>query len=308
MAEAVRQALGGRPGPVLLALPEDLLDEIAPDPWRGRASAGRRPASDGGGDPEVLHLLAGAERPVILAGAGVLRARTSTDLVNLAELLHVPVIAAWRHGDVIPNEHPLYLGMAGFGAPPEVRARLEAADAILVLGSRLSESTSFGYTDAGARDALDPRRYRSTPARRSAAGGAADRIRRPDVPEGGQRDPDEPRRPRCRALDTGREQAADRSAWQAGTVVDATPWDGPGVHPGRVVTALREALPDDAILTTDAGNFGGWAGRGFRFRRPGRSLARHPAPWAMASRPRSPRPSSIGTGWSSPWSATAAWG
>src|SRR5918994_5442836 len=47
------------------------------------------------------------------------------------------------------------------------------------------------------------------------------------------------------------------------------PWDGPGVHPGRIVAALRRVLPDDAILTTDAGNFAGWAGRGFRFRRPG---------------------------------------
>ena len=67
----------------------------------------------------------------------------------------------------------------------------------------------------------------------------------------------------------GANNAADRAAWEAATVVDATPWDGPGVHPGRVVATLRDVLPDDAILTTDAGNFAGWAGRGFRFRRPG---------------------------------------
>ena len=58
------------------------------------------------------------ERPVILAGGGVLRARTSTELTRFAELLQVPVIAAWRRADVISNDHPLYLGMAGFGAPP----------------------------------------------------------------------------------------------------------------------------------------------------------------------------------------------
>ena len=56
------------------------------------------------------------ERPVILAGAGVLRARTSTELTRFAELLQVPVIAAWRRADVISNDHPLYLGMAGLGA------------------------------------------------------------------------------------------------------------------------------------------------------------------------------------------------
>ena len=65
----------------------------------------------------VLHMLAAAERPVILAGAGVLRARCSNDLVRFAELLHVPVIAAWRRGDVVPNDHALYLGMAGYGGP-----------------------------------------------------------------------------------------------------------------------------------------------------------------------------------------------
>ena len=64
----------------------------------------------------VIELLASARRPVILAGGGVLRARTSTELLRFAELLQVPVIAAWRRADVISNDHPLYLGMAGLGA------------------------------------------------------------------------------------------------------------------------------------------------------------------------------------------------
>jgi acetolactate synthase-1/2/3 large subunit len=64
----------------------------------------------------------------------------------------------------------------------------------------------------------------------------------------------------------------DRATWEADTTVDDTPWDGPGVHPGRTVATLRRVLPDEAILTTDAGNFAGWAGRGFRFRRPGTFL------------------------------------
>src|SRR5207244_12949043 len=66
--------------------------------------------------------------------------------------------------------------------------------------------------------------------------------------------------------------AEDRAAWEAATVVDAHPWSGPGVHPGKVVTTLRQLLPDDAIITTDAGSFGTWAARGFRFRRPGTFL------------------------------------
>jgi acetolactate synthase-1/2/3 large subunit len=65
---------------------------------------------------------------------------------------------------------------------------------------------------------------------------------------------------------------ADRAAFEASSVVDEIPWDGPGVHPGKAVATLRRVLPDDAILTTDAGNFASWIGRGFRFRRPGTFL------------------------------------
>ena len=152
MAEAVRQALGGRPGPVLLSLPEDLLDEPIPDDTRSDTA---RPPALRATDDEiraVIEFLASAERPVILAGGGVLRARTSTELLRFAELLQVPIIAAWRRADVISNDHPLYLGMAGYGAAPTVQARLDAADALVVIGSRLNEATTFGY--AMPRDGL----------------------------------------------------------------------------------------------------------------------------------------------------------
>ena len=273
MAEAVRQALGGRPGPVLLALPEDLLDEPAPDvDGVVQVRAGTARATD---DEirSVVHLLAGAERPVILAGAGVLRARTSTELVKFAELLHVPVIASWRHGDVIPNDHPLYLGMAGLGAPAAVRERLERADAILVLGSRLNEATSYAYTvpTAGTRWIhvdVEPGPSSGLPAaeRRIAADARAflkaanEILTSRGVLDAGL----------VAARDIA--NAADRAAWEASTVIDHATWDGPGVHPGRVVSTLRALLPDDAIVTTDAGNFAGWLGRGFRFRRPGTFL------------------------------------
>jgi acetolactate synthase-1/2/3 large subunit len=82
----------------------------------------------------IIELLASARRPVILAGGGILHARTSTELVKFAELLQVPVIAAWRRADVISNDHSLYLGMAGLGAAPTVRERLATADAMLVIG------------------------------------------------------------------------------------------------------------------------------------------------------------------------------
>jgi acetolactate synthase-1/2/3 large subunit len=274
VGEAITQATTGRPGPVLLGLSEDLLDEMVPAGMTPTLS--RAPQAKATDDEirAVLHLLADAKRPVIFAGAGVLRARTSNDLLRLAELLRVPVIASWRRGDVISNDHPLYLGMAGYGSPPTVRERLESADAMLVIGNRLNEISSFGWkipaegtrwayvdlvTDrpngelrpADIRVTADARLFLRAAVSHLESHGVLDKVSTDERTEA---------------------NAADRATWEAATVIDAHPWSGPGIHPGRVVTTLRRVLPDDAILTTDAGSFGTWAARGFRFRRPGTFL------------------------------------
>jgi acetolactate synthase I/II/III large subunit len=273
LGDAVRAAVTGRPGPALIAIPEDLLDEELP---AGIQLDTSRPAPS---RPEavdvrtVLHFLAAAERPVILAGGGVLRARTSSDLVKLAELLRVPVIAGWRRGDVIANDHPLYLGMTGYGSPSVVRERLEDADALLVIGCRLSEITSFGYRVPAAgqrwmhvdveplleRPGLTPPALAIRSDARAFLRAAVARLQ-----EG--------------VLDAAsadlRQDAneRDRAAWEEATTVDESPWQGPGVDPAQAVVALRRILPDEAIIATDAGNFGLWIARYFRFRRPGTFL------------------------------------
>ena len=271
---AVRATVEGRPGPALLSLPEDVLDLPLPEDTRVPVVRSHPEAPNAADLRAVLHFLAAAERPVILAGAGVLRARCSNDLVRFAELLHVPVIASWRRGDVIPNDHPLYLGMAGYGAPASVRERLAAADALLVIGSRLNEPTTFEYRlpAMGQRWMhvdLEPRTgvvgFAEPPVRtiradaRAFLRAANARLKEAVLVA-------EP----VAARD--RHNTADKAAWEAAATVDAGTWDGPGVHPGRIIAELRRLLPDDAILTTDAGAFGGWAARGFRFRRPGTFL------------------------------------
>ena len=274
MDSAVAEATTGRPGPVLLALAEDLLDELVPN---GLPAASPRPVPRRSTDEEigaVLHLLAGAERPVILAGGGILRARTSNDLVRLAELLRVPVIAAWRRGDVVSNEHPLYLGMTGYGSPPVVRERLAAADAMLVIGCRLGEVTSFGWTIPGPGtrwahvDLAPGRPSASLPPPDLAIEADARQFLRSAVARLEARGVLDAASTDARVARNG----IDRAAWEAGTVVDAHPWAGPGVHPGRVISILRAVLPEDAIVATDAGSFAGWAARGLRFRRPGTYL------------------------------------
>jgi acetolactate synthase-1/2/3 large subunit len=153
-----------------------------------------------------------------------------------------------------------------------VRDRLASADAILVVGCRLNELTSFddAIPAAGQHWAYVDLEPRAGPglvsADRTVVSDARVFLRAANERLAGRAVLD--------AELVRRRQAnneTDRAAWEAASTVDAGAdiWAGPGVHPGRIITTLRRVLPDDAIITTDAGNFAGWAGRGFRFRRPG---------------------------------------
>jgi acetolactate synthase I/II/III large subunit len=273
LGQAVRAAIGGRPGPAFLSVPEDLLDEEVPGstPLDTSRPAPMRP------DPDdvrsAIQFVATARTPVILAGAGVLRARTSTELLRFAELLRVPIVAGWRRGDVVSNDHPLYLGMAGYGSPATVRERLERADALLVIGCRLSEITSFGYRvpASGQRWVhvdVEPLHDRGGlhAAERTIQSDARSFLRAAVLRlHQGVLDA-------ASADERAAVNATDRAAWEEASDVDAEPWTGPGVHPGHTVGAVRRLVPDDAVVTTDAGNFGLWVARHFRFRRPGTFL------------------------------------
>jgi acetolactate synthase I/II/III large subunit len=163
--------------------------------------------------------------------------------------------------------------MAGYGSPSVVRERLEQADAILVIGCRLSEITSFGYVIPGEGQAwmhvdVEPLDDRPglPPATRTVRADARAFLRAAVA------------RLQEAVLDAASADArealnvSDRAAWEAATTPDATAWSGPGVHPAHAVAAVRRLIPDDAIVTTDAGNFGLWVARHFRFRRPGTFL------------------------------------
>ena len=171
------------------------------------------------------------------------------------------------------NDNPLFLGMAGLGAASTVRRRLEAADALVVIGSRLNEPTTFGYTmprpglqwahvdlAPGGSPGSPPATISVTADAKAFLKAANERLLGRAVLDAA----------RVAARQAGNRE--DRAAWEEASVVDATPWEGPGVHPGRTIATLRRVLADDAIVTTDAGNFASWAGRGFRFRRPGTFL------------------------------------
>src|SRR5664280_2731945 len=267
-ARAVAAATRGRPGPVLLSVPVDVMDAlVAAPPVSDVKPAALRSEHHVEPDPtlvrKILHLLADARRPLILAGAGILRARSTDALVRFAETMRVPVVASWRRADVFPNDHPLYLGMTGNGAPESLRARLDEADALLVLGSRLGEMTTFGYQIPGpgvrwAQVDVEPRGAPNRPELVLAADVAtflrsAQRVLGHAALEATSLD------------ERTAANVVDRADYEAATVVDAEAWDGPGVHPGRVIATLARVLPADSIITSDAGDFGTWAARGLRF-------------------------------------------
>jgi acetolactate synthase-1/2/3 large subunit len=281
MERVIGAAISGRPGPVLLSVPADLMDADLPGDANGRNAAVHQ-EHHVEPDPllvrKVLHLLADAHRPLILAGAGVLRARSTDALVRFAGTIRVPVVSSWRRADVFPNDNPLYLGPTGLGAPPNVLARIEEADALLVLGSRLGEITTYGYqfpsqTTRWAQVDIEPRGMASENRPEVVIAGdvaaflrMAQRILGGAVLEAASLD------------ERTAANARDREAYEAASIIDAAGWDGPGVHPGRVVATLARVLPPETIVTMDAGDFGTWAARGYRFNRPGTFLGSSASP------------------------------
>lgn len=269
VTEGLRTMAFGRPGPILLSLPEDVLDLPAPRLRRSNAvhDGREQPAPpDPASVQQILELLERAKRPAILAGYGVLRAGATQALVELSERLKVPVLASFRRPNVFPNDHPHFLGMTGYGSPDVVRARLSQADVLVVIGCRLSELTTFDYRIPGRRTRwahvdLEPRTAHAglDAPDMSLAADAGDFLRAALASIG--------KRPRI-SKERVTALQLDRQKFEAATTLDdGAKWRGAGIHPGRTVNTLQRVLPEDALLTTDAGNFALWLNRGFRFGR-----------------------------------------
>ncbi|MFV2197363.1 thiamine pyrophosphate-dependent enzyme [Nocardiopsis sp. LOL_012] len=263
-AEAVRVATTGRPGPVAIAVPGDLFGQRV----RRRAVPAPpevpRPPLGGAMRDRLAAWLSGAERPVIVAGGGARGARG--ELVRVAERFRAGVYASWRRQDVFPNDHPLYLGHLGLGAPGPVLEALGGADAVLVVGCRLGETTTQGYRlpPEGAEVAqIDIDADRLGAGRGLWLAAVADAATAlAELAGAGGRAPE-------------RDWGAARRRWVESTVPppEAEEHTGPGMHPWSVVSAMREALPEDALVTNDAGNFAAFLHRGWWFRHPRTQLA-----------------------------------
>jgi acetolactate synthase-1/2/3 large subunit len=243
VSRGLRIATSGRPGPVMLALPADLLGEDVPAPDL-RASV----SSPAGSAPEeirwVARRLGEARRPVMIAGGGARDARD--ELVAFAEAFNAGVYVGFRRQDVFPNDHPHYLGHLTLGTPPETLRAVEEADLVLVVGCRLSEVTTQGYRlprrdQAVIQVDLDPGQVGAVvPVERGLVADARSSLAAliALVPS--------PRPPRDWA-------EAHRAYLDSSEIPAARAANG--IDPTQVIGALREVLPGDAILTNDAGNF-----------------------------------------------------
>jgi acetolactate synthase I/II/III large subunit len=264
VSRAFHVAVSGRPGPVVVSLPEDMLTELAPVANAGRYV--RVAAHPGAAElSRLVEMIDGAERPLVIVGGGGWNARACADLKTFVETFSLPVVAGFRRQDILDNRHSHYVGHAGLGPSPKLVERIRGADLIIAMGGRLGETTTLGYT------LLEVPRPAQRFVHAHADPNELGRIYQADLsinagmPE------------MAAALAALRpseqfslESEARRKVWLAAAreefVVDQTPGSMPGpVDLGAVMMRLREMLPEDAIISNGAGNYAIWVHKFHRY-------------------------------------------
>lgn len=264
VARAYAVAMSGRPGPVVLALPEDMLCEVAEAIDRPRLERPRQAA-----DPEAMNtlatLLARARAPVAIIGGAGWDDDAAHDFAAFATAHGIPVAAGFRRQDAVANDCPVWAGNLGYGPNPKLAARIKASDLILAVGARLGEATTDSYTlvtpdhpgQALVHVHPDPDElghvYRADLA--ICAGMAEFAAAAAALPAPATPSP------------SGAEAHAEWLAWHTPAPFDTR------LDLGMCVAAMREQLPADTIICNGAGNFSGWWHRYWPYAGPGTQLA-----------------------------------
>ena len=259
VSRAFHTAASGRPGPVVLALPEDVLSARADVPDARPAVPGVPKAA--ASDVEAFgKLLAESERPMLVVGGGGWSADAARDLARFSAAHHVPVGASFRCQDYIDNRHPNYCGHAGIGIDPRTAKRFRECDLLIALGTRLGEITTSGYSLVDIPN----------PASRfvHVHPGAEElgRVYRPDLAVNASA-------ASFTAAIADLEPAArdTRRTWTRECAAEFRASKEPRTTPGRArlehaVTRTRERLDEDAIVCNGAGNYAAWVNRYFEYR------------------------------------------
>ncbi len=268
VSRAFQTALSGRPGPVVIALPQDMLSELAsvadsqpcvvPQAYPGQADMGA-----------FEQLLAKTRRPLVVLGGSRWSAGAVADVRAFAERCALPVACSFRRQMLFDHDHECYAGDIGIGINPQLAERVRQADLLLLIGARFSETPSQGYQLLGI----------PTPAQTlvhvHAAAEELGKLYRPELSIQST--------PAAFAAALARLAAPADLPWQDWTRAarqDYLTWSNPAaihlpgsLQMGQVMQVLAAALPDDAILCNGAGNFATWVHRFWRFRRYATQLA-----------------------------------
>jgi acetolactate synthase-1/2/3 large subunit len=259
VSQAFHRAVNGRPGPVVLALPEDMLTDMVEVGDAGHYKVSRPHP----GEDEIATfraLLGKARRPLVILGGGGWDATAVTDFRAFAEGANLPVGCAFRCQDLFDNTSDNYVGDVGIGINPKLAQRIKESDLLIAIGARLGEMTTSGYTLIdipvpaqklihvhASADELG-RVYQATLPINSGMAAFAQALRK-----------------------LGRIEHQAWGAWTAAARADYlaniqhAPIPGP-LQMGDIMAWLRQRLPADAILTNGAGNYATWSHRFYQYR------------------------------------------
>ncbi|MEE2997973.1 MAG: thiamine pyrophosphate-binding protein [Pseudomonadota bacterium] len=265
VSRAFHIATSGRPGPVVLALPEDMQVE------RANAVDGQvyhsAQASCGAADMEKCRdMLSAAKKPLVLAGGGGWTQEACDDLAAFSEANHLPVAVAFRRQDLMDNRHPNFAGVVGLGINPRLKQRLDETDLLIVLGAQLGEIISGGYTY------FTLPKPKQTMIHICAGVEELGKVYQADL-----------------GINAGMAEfcAAAKAMEPVDAIWQSEPeaahaeymaFSAPAAMPGdvnycEIVGWLSDNLPEDALITNGAGNYTVWVHRFFRYKKYGTQLA-----------------------------------
>jgi acetolactate synthase-1/2/3 large subunit len=256
---AMLTACSGRPGPVVLALPENMLTDVV-ETAPGKPCEPVQAYPDPAAIATLEAWLDAAERPLVILGGGGWNAAGIADIRRFVEANELPTAAVFRRQDYLDNTHPCYVGDLGIAPNPALVERLNAADLVLVIGARLGEMTTNAYT------LIDLPRPRQRMVQVLNGPEELGRVYQPDL-----------------LINSGLPAMAAvlaalpprlRRPWAASTAEGhqaylrhIAPLPIPGaVQMPEIMAALRETLPAEAIVTNGAGNYSAWCNRFYSYR------------------------------------------
>ena len=269
--KAFHIANSGRPGPVVISLPEDIDRSSTAQHSVWRSSTVGIPSPSTKGVAKAVSMIEDAERPCIVAGEGVLRVDATDKLIRFAECLGAPVFTAWRRFDAFPNNHPLYMGGLNLSSVSnDLSEPLKTADLIIAIGARLDEFTTLSYSSPSIAQKLI--HIDQSPEETGGSWIGADLALVADVGEA--MDKFEEALKNSKRVKPSKERQNQIADWSEYFTKRTTPRGNRiGLKDGTIDLEgiyhdILNILTDDASITCDAGDFGSWLIRYYKWNKP----------------------------------------